>query len=52
MVATIIRNLDPREKLMNGTMVRIEEVLNNRLIKVHVYATGRTALISRINFGF
>lgn len=52
MVAMVLRNLDPRAKLMNGSKVRIEEVYNGRLIKVHVFSTGESALIPRISFGF
>lgn len=52
MVCMLIRNLDPKSKLMNGSKVKILDIYNGRLIKVYVYHSGQEALIPRIGFKF
>ena len=46
----LLRNLNPRQGLCNGTRLTYEDSLNNKVLKCSIVATGREVLIPRITF--
>ena len=46
----ILRNINPRQGLCNGTRVIFEKCINNKLLQCKIVETGRTVLIPRITF--
>lgn len=49
MVCFLMRNISKKEKLNNGTVVRILEILNNS-VRIFVFKTGKTHYIPKIYF--
>ena len=46
----ILRNINPREGLCNGTRVIFEKCIENKLLQCRTVETGRVVLIPRITF--
>ena len=46
----ILRNINPREGLCNGTRVIFEKYIENKLLQCRIVETGRVVLIPRITF--
>ena len=46
----LMRNINPREGLCNGTRLIYEKVLDGKLLQCKVVGSGRTVLIPRITF--
>ena len=46
----LLRNINPRERLCNGTKLVFERALDNRLLQCAISGTNRTVLIPRIVF--
>ena len=44
----MLRNLDPSERLCNGTRLIVEDVINGRILKATIAGTERSVLIPRI----
>ena len=46
----ILRNINPRQGLCNGTRVIFEKCIDNKLLQCKIVETGRLVLIPRITF--
>ena len=46
----LLRNINPRQGLCNGTRVVFERCIDNKLLLCNIVETGRTVLIPRITF--
>ena len=46
----LLRNINPREGLCNGTRLIFEKALNNKLLECTIMSSGRTVLLPRICF--
>ena len=46
----LLRNINPREGLCNGTRLVYEKSLDNKVLQCNVVTSGRTVLIPRISF--
>jgi ATP-dependent exoDNAse (exonuclease V) alpha subunit len=50
MPLVILRNINPRQGLCNGTRVVFEKCIDNKLLQCKIVETGRIVLIPRITF--
>ena len=46
----LLRNINPREGLCNGTRLKFEKCIDNKLLRCCIVESGRTVLIPRITF--
>ena len=46
----LLRNINPREGLCNGTRLIFKEAINNKLLRCTIVSSGKEVLIPRITF--